>query len=226
MLWTAIMIFFITGAAALAIDTSAAFGAAGTDQNTADLACLAGVAELPDQTAAINIAVAYIDANWPEMVGATLTITLPTATYDGENGNSVYIDAKFGGASDAMLIQITDVTDTTFGKTIGQNTITVTREAACSGQSVHTGTGMLPIGTLAGPWSGDLFDCVAKVTGNCGALAPDGTGANAYRDAVANGTIGNFIKHHGNKNSSDPDNGEVTIDCYANHLQCARDGTR
>jgi len=115
-----------------------------------------------------------------------------------------------------MFIRITEITETTFGKTIGQDTITVTQEAACSAQSVRIGTGMLPIGALAGPWSGDLFDCAAKVTGNCGALAPDGTGANAYRDAVANGITGNFIKHHGNRNSAYPQpDGPATIDCYA-----------
>jgi len=87
MLWVAITIFFLTGAAALAIDSSGAFGAARTDQNTADLACLAGSSDLPNQTTAINTAVFYIDANWPDMVGATLTITLPTATYSDGSGN-------------------------------------------------------------------------------------------------------------------------------------------
>jgi len=215
MVWVAVVLLFLIASAALAVDVSGAFGAAQTDQNTADLACLAGVKELPSETDAINTAVAYIDANWPEMVGATLTINASTATYVGTGGNSVYIDADYGGSGDTMYVRTTQVTDNSFGQAIGQDTTTVVQEAACSGQTVQTGIGMLPIGALTGPWNGDLFDCAAKVTGNCGALAPDSPGANAYRDAIENGIDGSFLKHWGNENSPDPDNFEIAIDCFA-----------
>lgn len=215
MIWVAVVIFFLTASAALAIDLSGAFGAAQTDQNVADLACLAGVKELPSGTDAINTAVAYIDSNWPEMSGGALTITGSTADYIGTGGNSVYIDADYRGSGDSMYLRTTEVTDNHFGKTIGQNTTTVRQEAACSGQSVKNGVGLLPIGALAGPWGGDLFDCAAKLTGNCGAVAPDSPGANAYRDAVANGIPGDFVKHWGNENLPDPDTQIATVDCYA-----------
>jgi len=214
MLWVAVVAFFVMGAAALAVDTSGAMGAARTDQTTADLACLAAAKELPDSNDAFNTAAAYIDANWPAMTGATLSISGTTATYADGSGNSVFMDAAHG-SGDAMYIHITEVTETSFGGAIGANSMTVAQEAACSGQQVRTGIGMVPIGVLAGAWNGDLFDCAKKVTGNCGALAPDGGGANAYRDAVANGIDGNFLKHHGNKNVPDPHNGYVQTDCFA-----------
>ncbi|MEX0864663.1 MAG: pilus assembly protein TadG-related protein [Acidimicrobiia bacterium] len=214
-IWVAVVFLFLTASAALAIDTSGAFGTARTDQNTADLACLAGVDELPDQTAAINIAVAYIDANWPEMAGSTLTLTLPTATYDAGDGNSVLLDARYGGDDDTMYLRITEVNDATFARTIGHDTITVVQQAACQVQNVRTGIGMLPIGALAGSWGGDLFDCAAKVTGNCAALSPHRSGASAYRDAVVEGIEGDFIKHHGNANLADPETGYAAIDCLA-----------
>jgi hypothetical protein len=212
MLWLAVVFLFLTASAALALDTSGAFGTARTDQNTADLSCLAGVGELPDQVAAINTAVAYIDANWPSMAGSTLTLSLPTAIYADGVGNSVFLDTAYGGADDTMYLRVTEVTPTSFAKTIGQDTITVVQEAACQQEEVRTGTGMLPIGALAGVWNGDLFDCAAKVTGNCGALDA-GSGANDYAQAVANGLEGSFIKHHGVQSATDPDTGYPRVDC-------------
>lgn len=215
MLWTAVVFAFILGAAALAVDASGAFGAARADQATADLACLAGVKELPDQTAAFNTAASYIDANWDLMSAPTLTIAGAMATYTDGSGNSVSMEAAYGGAADQMHVEITEVMPTSFAGALGKNTVTVTQEAACAGKSIRDGAGLLPIGALSGPWTGDLFDCAAKITGNCGAVAPDSPGANAYRDAVANGIPGSFIKHHGDEDLLDPETGEATIDCLA-----------
>jgi hypothetical protein len=211
-IWVAVVFLFLIASAALAIDTSGAFGAARADQNTADLACLAGVAELPDQAAAVDIAVAYIDANWPTMAGSVLSLNLPTATYDSGVGDSVFIDTQYDGEDDRMYLRITQVHENTFARAIGQDTTTVVQEAACSFEQVRTGTGMLPIGALTGAWNGDLFDCAAKVTGNCGAL-DSGSGANAYRDAVGNGMVGEFLKHHGIQSAVDPDTGFARVDC-------------
>lgn len=212
-IWVAVIFMFLAASAAIAIDASGAFGLAQTDQNISDLACLGGAPELPDDTAAINNAYVYAVANWPEMDGLTPTVVGSTATYDKGDGNILYIDAAYGGDTSTMLVRTTRVGETYFGKMIGQDEMTVVQEAACSGQSVTTGTGMLPVGALTGSWSGDLFDCAAKVTGNCGALSPGGGGANAYRDAVANGIIGSFVRHHGNHNI--PFEGQSTIDCMA-----------
>ena len=221
MVWVAMVFLFLIASAALALDTSGAFGAARTDQNTADLACLAGVRELPDQTAAINTAVAYIDANWPQMAGSTLSLSLPTATYDSAAGDNVFIDARYKGEDNTLYLRITERSPTTFGRAIGQDSITVVQEAACQQQEVQSGTGMLPIAALPGAWGGDLFDCSKgnKSTGNCGAI-DSGSGGNAFRDSVAHGMVGNFIKHHGNQNAPDPDTGFALVTCAQNMNPC------
>jgi hypothetical protein len=215
MLWTAVVFFFLIGSAALAVDTSGAFGAARADQNTADLACLAGAQEMPNHTDAFNVAASYTDANWRVMTAPVLTITGSTAVYADGSGNMVEMEAGFGGNPDVFYLEITELSDTSFGGALGVETITVTQRAACSGQAVRDGVGLLPIGALAGAWSGDLFDCAAKVTGNCGAVSPDSPGANAYRDAVANGISGTFLKHHGDEDIPDGDTGFAGIDCLA-----------
>ena len=149
------------------------------------------------------------------MSGYSTSISGTTGTYTDGTGNEIYVDARYGGDDRKMMVRITEIDPTSFGRAIGQDTITVTQEAICATQSVRTGVPMVPIGALPGSWNGDLFDCAAKVTGNCGALSPDGGGANAYRDAVANGIAGDFIKHHGNQNVVDPDTGFATVDCFA-----------
>lgn len=220
--WMAVVFLFFIGAAALAVDSSGAFNLAQTDQTTADLSCLAGVQEIPaSATNGIDTAYLYASANWPTMAGLTGTVTGKTATYSDGAGNEIYIDAEYNSDPSQMYVRITEVGDNTFGKAIDQPTVTVRQEAACSGLDIWEGTGMVPIGALPGSWSGDLFDCAAKVTGNCGALRPDANGANAYRDAVANGIVGNFIYHHGNHNI--PYNGYATIDCFAS--PCSVSGT-
>jgi hypothetical protein len=121
-----------------------------------------------------------------------------------------------------MYVRVTEVGATFFGKALGQDGVTVVQEASCYHQEVRNGVGMLPIGALPGAWNGDLFDCASKVTGNCGALSPAGGGANAYRDSVANGIEGEFIKHHGPKATPDADTGHATIDCFAEPCNVSR----
>jgi Flp pilus assembly protein TadG len=48
--WTAGVMLFLLGAAALAIDLSGMFQQARAEQRAADLACLAGVWELPERS--------------------------------------------------------------------------------------------------------------------------------------------------------------------------------
>jgi hypothetical protein len=222
-IWVAVVALFLAGAAALAVDTSGAFNVAQTDQNTADLSCLAGVREIPaDPVRGINLAIAYAVDNWPEMTGYTTSISGTTGTNANGTGNEIFVDAAYGGDDSRMYLRVTEIGTSYFGGVIGQDGITVVQEASCYHQEVRVGTGMLPIGALAGSWNGDLFDCAAKVTGNCGALSPDGGGANAYRDAVANGIEGDFIKHHGPQATPDPDTGHPTIDCFAEPCNVSR----
>lgn len=212
LIWVAVVFFFLIASAALAIDSSGAFNTARTDQNTADLTCLAAVRELPNQSAAVDVAVQYVEANWPQMTGATLNVTLPTATYTAADGSNVFIDTRYDGADNKMYVRVTEVSPTTFGRAIGRDTITVVQEAACEEQEVRSGTGILPAGALGGSWNGRAFDCLDKHNGNCGAI-DSGSGAKDFKEKVANGLQGNFLKHHGNRNALDPDNGYRTLTC-------------
>lgn len=218
MLWTAVVFFFLIGSAALAVDSSGAFGSARSDQNTADLACLAGVKELPNQTSAFNTAAAYVDANWDAMSSPTLTISGSTAVYADGSGNSVYMDGAYNGETDKMYLQITEQMDTAFAGAIGTSTITVTQEAACGGQSVQNGFGMLPMAALAGSWNASLFDCAAKVTGNCGAVSPFGGGGSSFRDGIGDGVDGNFLFHWGIESSFY--NGIIRTNCSNSSDPC------
>jgi Flp pilus assembly protein TadG len=221
-LWVAVVALFLVAAAALAVDTSGAFNVAQTDQNTADLSCLAGVKEIPaDPVDGIDLAITYAVDNWPEVAGNPTTISGTTGTYSDGSGNEVYVDAAYNGDPSTMYVRVTEVSNSYFSNALGQDDIPVIQEASCFHQQTK-GVGMLPVGALAGSWSGDLFDCAAKVTGNCGALSPAGGGANAYRDAVVNGIEGDFIKHHGPQASPDPDIGYATIDCYADPCNVSR----
>lgn len=211
-IFVAVTLLFIVGAAAIAVDASGAFNTAQTDQNTADLACLAGVRELPDTTAAINQTVSYVTANWPEMSGQSLTITGKTATYTDGTGNTVEIDAEYNGDPAKMQVVIYEQSDTYFSKSLGANQVQVSQEAYCRGLSAGGGLGLLPVGVLPGGFAGNLFGPAPCSTGNCGGL-DFGSGANSFEDALENGVDRALAKHHGNAANPDPDSGELPVHC-------------
>lgn len=204
---------FLFGMAALAVDTSDFYQTARVGQTTADLACLAGVAELPDDSAAIDMAAAYTKANWPEMSGASLTPTgsNSAALADG-NGNVVLYETNYGGDPDVMHIAVTERAPTTFGKVLGAESVNVTQEAACERDTKLGGPGALPMAALAGTFHGNLHDCQNKKTGNCGAL-DTGSGAADWGDDIANGWDQQLEKHHGDEGIADSDTGHAVIDC-------------
>lgn len=183
-IWMAITFLFIVGAAAIAIDASGAYNTARTDQTTADLACLAGVKELPDTTAAINQTINYSVANWPSMAGNTPVITGTTATYSDGSGNSVEIDAAYGGDASKMKVVVREQSDSFFSRALGSNGIPVSQEAFCRVTAQSTGGGGLPFGALPGGWQGGLQapNPCGTNSGNCGALSiprDDVSGASA-----------------------------------------------
>lgn len=170
-IWVAVVALFLVGSAALAVDTSGAFATARTDQNTADLSCLAGVAELPDDAAAgIDVAVAYAVDNWPKMAGNSLTTSGTTGTYADGSGNEVYVDAAYEGNPSRMYVRITEVRDTYFGKVIGNSSITVVQDAACV-LDLHGQIG-IPFGAPVGGFTGGIFgpNPCGSNSGNCGSL--------------------------------------------------------
>lgn len=162
-------LLFLLGSAALAVDVSGFFGAARTSQTTADLACLAGAAELPDSTAAIEMAATYAKANWPEMGGATLTfITGESATLSDGTGNVVTFETNVGGDAGVMRVSAAEVQETRFAEVLGARSVTVTQEAHC-GRSAVPGMAVVPFGALPS-WDGVLQVESPCDTGNCRAL--------------------------------------------------------
>jgi len=204
---------FIFGAAALAVDTSSFYQDARTDQTTADLACLAGVAELPDTAAAITAAAEIVTLNWPEKaLGAPVVSGTVGVMSDGA-GNIVTIDARHNGNDDEMSVAVTELAETDFAAVIGTDQVTISQEAFCFGLRATAGAGVLPLGALPGTFSGDLFDCADKVTGNCGAIGAPNPGANSWRDALEDGMAADVSKHHGSWGSNDTHTGLPGIEC-------------
>ena len=214
-----IMLF---GVAALAVDTSDFYQTARVSQTTADLACLAGVNDLPDTAKAFTNSVAYAKANWPDMAGVTATGSGDTRTLDDGAGNVVTIQTNYNGDPDKMYVKVTDRNPTTFGKVIGTNSVDVAQEASCERDTKIGGPGAMPMGALPGTFSGNLFDCSAKVTGNCGGLDV-GSGANDWRDAIGNGWSQQLEKHHGPEGSADSDTGHAVIHCPTSGVCSAND---
>lgn len=169
--WVALVLLFLLGSAALAVDASGGFQTARTDQTTADLSCLAGVVELPDnQSAAIDVAADYVQLNWPQMAGLTPSKTLPTATLDDGNGNLVEFDTSYGGDDAKMWVRVTEQSDTWFAKVIGFDSVTVSQQAWCRVDKSGLGGG-LPFGAEpGGGFNGDLQKLNPCETGNCGPL--------------------------------------------------------
>lgn len=204
----------IFGFAALAVDMSGFYQTARVNQTTADLACLAGAAELDSSDSdAIDMAVDYTKTNWPDMAGATLTVTGATsaALADG-SGNSVTYETQHNGQPDQMLVTVTKRDPTTFGKVVGSQSVQVTQQAACERNLELGGAGALPMGALPGAFNGNLFDCAAKVSGNCGALDV-GSGASDWRSGIGDGWDQRLQKHHGDEGDADPDTGVAVVDC-------------
>lgn len=159
-------LLFLLGSAALAVDVSGFYVDARTDQTTADLACLAGVAELPDDAAALNMAATYAQLNWPEMGGATLVpLTAQSAMLDDGNGNTVLFETGLGGQPDQMRITVSEASETRFGRVLGADAVQVTQEATCS-QGGFSGTAVQPFGAAPG-WDGTLQVQNPCDTGNC-----------------------------------------------------------
>jgi Flp pilus assembly protein TadG len=183
--WVAVIIVFLMGAAALAVDASGAFNTARTDQNTADLACLAGVKELPeDPNAAINVVVEYVEANWPAMTGQTLSVSGTTADYTDGQGNTVTIDVAYGGDPSKAHVAVTEVQETWFAKVLGQNSVTISQEAWCRVDERSIGGGGLPFGAAPGGFNGDLQKLNPCETGNCGPLFIDRDDTSGVGDTI------------------------------------------
>lgn len=195
-LLVAAMLVFLMGAAALAVDLSGFQADARGAQTTADLACLAGVAELPDDpNLAITTAATYAQRNWPGMSGATLTVIGNQGTLVDGSGNAVLFEVGLGGDDGAMRVAVVEEAATSFGRVLGAQSVTISREAFCQAEQVggSSGGGMLPFGAPTGGFGGSLQigpPC-GNQNGNCGALSiprddASGTGPTLINN-IANG---------------------------------------
>ena len=216
-------LLFLLGSAALAVDVSGFYQTARTDQTTADLACLAGVRELPDNPAALNMAATYARLNWPAMSSAGLVmLTSQSATLDDGNGNTIFFEAGYGGQADRMRVTVSEASETRFGKVLGADSVQITQEAICSG-SPGGGIGALPFGVLPGGFEGGVFgpNPCGQNTGNCGALDLPrdsmGAGADTTEENIAEGAERLLTTHLGPEGTTyfDPDAGTsiATVEC-------------
>jgi hypothetical protein len=207
-------LIFLFGAAALAVDTSIFYGDARQDQKTADLSCLAGVME-DSNTDRINMAAEFTRQNWPTMQGQPVTPVSGNTSMMSDGTNEVFFEATFDGDPDKMRVVVTDVSDTTFARVVGANSVNIVQEAICAKALSQNGAGPLPIGIIPGGFDGGIFNpnpCGSN-NGNCGGLAIGGNGANTFADNIANGIPKTLSKHHGFAGSVDSDTGLAVTDC-------------
>jgi hypothetical protein len=166
-------LFFIFGAAALAVDTSSFYADARADQTTADMACLSGAFELPDTAAAIATAAEIAQLNWPEKTLGAPVIVGTTATMTDGAGNVVTIDAAHNGNSDEMSVTVSERSETEFGAVLGASSVNVVQQGICEANKSSGGGGTLPFGAITGGWTGPLqiSPPCGPSSGNCGALS-------------------------------------------------------
>ena len=211
-IWTAVVLLFLLSAVALAVDTSGLFAVATVDQTRADLACLAGVMELPaNVNAALTQAEGNVKNNFDRVATGTVVNSANQRTITFA-GNIVVIEANYGGDDHKMRVHVTSSEPRNFSRVWSSSNVPVVQEAVCSASLVAGGPGVLPVAALPGVFSGDLFDCASKVTGNCGAIDV-GSGANAWSDALDVGIDGELEKHHGNWTTADSSSGRAGVVC-------------
>lgn len=184
--WVAVVLLFLIGSAALAVDASEFWEDARFEQTVADLACLAGVRHLPeDPDTARQKAVDFTKANWDvtRMLAPVVTGSGEVTLSDG-TGNRVVITAPFGDPT-KMRVHVTQEPPTHFGRVIGATSVTVVQEAYC--QTLGLGPGTLPFGDLPGGMDQYLQSpppCGAS-QGNCARLDIDRNDTGGINNRVA-----------------------------------------
>lgn len=165
--------FFLFGAAALAVDVSIFQSSARTTQNIADFSCLGGVVEDSDSEK-IDMAVEYTKQNWPEMAdnGVFLSLSSTNATLTSGNHQVLY-ETSVDSDPDQMRVRVLESKNTNFAQALGAASVNVVQEALCRTDTSNSGGGgALPFGAITGGWSGPLqiSPPCGPQNGNCGAL--------------------------------------------------------
>lgn len=156
-LLTAAAFLFLLGLAALAVDTSMFFQQARSEQRVADLACLAGAQELPEDSAlAVAKAASFLRPNHPDLAGLDPTVTaLGGAPGPGLNTYTsgeftIEIETPYNGKATQMRVSVSQDRGTHFARAIGTNTVTINQVAFCEvGSAIGAGADM-PFGVLLG----------------------------------------------------------------------------
>lgn len=173
-IFVALCMFFLIGATALAVDVSGFQETARTDQTTADLACLAGIPDMPGNPATARAAAASnAQRNFPALAAVTGTTAGNTLTLADAFGNSVVITAPLGADPNKMQVTVTETDQAAFGRVLGAGAVPVQQTAYC--KVFSAGGGTLPFGALPGGWAGGLQapNPCGTNSGNCGALFID-----------------------------------------------------
>jgi hypothetical protein len=148
---TALALLFLLGAAALAVDSSMFFQQARAEQRVADLACLAGVQELPeDPVSAVQKAAEFIKPNHPSLAGLTLTSSTPPVSTYSVGAFQVEIETPWNGKATQMRVAVSQIRDTHFGRAIGTSNAEINQVAYCEVGSALGGAVDQPFGLLPG----------------------------------------------------------------------------
>lgn len=167
-IWVAATLAFLLGAAALAVDVSGFYQTARTEQNAADMACLAGVRNLPqDATAARREAAEFIRANWAEFRSVPLPSGTANPTVLTVDSKRVEITGPLGVDDTMLRVDVFDYQNAHFGRILNRDTVLVARTAQCAVQSPNNFN--LPFGVLPGPFNGILSAAnpCGSNSGNC-----------------------------------------------------------
>ncbi len=162
MLLAASMLLLI-GSAAIAVDVSGFYEQASSQRRAADLACLAGVIEMPENSAlAVETAAAFLAPNHRGLASITPAVTSSgSAPMAGLNtyvvGNhAVEIEAPYAGSATKMRVSILQARGTDFAAVWGVNDVDILETAVCEVGSALAG-GDMPFGLLSG-FSGGLIN--------------------------------------------------------------------
>jgi Flp pilus assembly protein TadG len=218
-IWVALCLFFLLGAAALAVDVSGFYETARSDQTTADLACLAGVPHLPENAATARAAAAEnVQRNYPALASASPSTAGSVLTLTDGAGATVTITAPFSGDTAKMQVLVTETDQAVFGRVLGADDVPVTQVAYC--KVFAAGTGDLPFGAVPD----GAFDGVLQIgnpcdTGNCRPLDVPRSDVNGSGNRfIRNVAIGSQIELVAVKNPIPPG---VAVTCTSSTPQCS-----
>jgi len=174
-------------AAAWAVDVSGFYAGLRGDQTIADLACLAGAAELPESPAAAVLAASDLTrVNWDDMAGAQLVTSGTEGSMMSPSGERVTFNAGWNGDTNSFRVTVSDISQTSFGKVAGIHDVTLRQEAVCSGGGFPDRGATVPFGVTVGGFSGALFGETCD-SGNCGSLFLMGQANDEFVEDTASG---------------------------------------